>query len=137
MLSASSLLKVRNYYGIAGVTLLSLYVGGINMNNNINLLKQNYPNIYKNIIKTTPNKNTYEIIKTKTNQSTLKIKDKDKSYFLHSKYNPSREAENIARENYEESIENYIIFGLGFGYHVERLMAMAPSANFYIIETNK
>ncbi len=61
------------------------------MNNNINLLKQNYPNIHKDIIKIFPNKNTYEIIKTKTRESTLKINDKDKFYFLHSKYNPNRE----------------------------------------------
>ena len=107
------------------------------MDNNINLLKQNYLNIYKNIIKIIPNKNTYEIVKTKTNQSTLKINEEGRSYFLHSKYNPNREGENIAEENYDDSIENYIIFGLGFAYHVEELMAMAPNANFYIIETNK
>ncbi len=41
--------------------------------NNINLLKKNYPNILKDIIKIIPNKNTYEITKTKTNQSTVKI----------------------------------------------------------------
>lgn len=105
--------------------------------NNINLLKKNYPDVYKNIIKIIPNKNIYEIIETKTNQSTVKINQEDKSYFLHSKYNPKREAKNIAEENYEESIENYIIFGLGFGYHVEELMSMAPNSNFYIIETNK
>ena len=105
--------------------------------NNINLLKKNYPDVYKNIIKIIPNKNTYEIIETKTNQSTVKINQKDKSYFLHSKYNPNREAKNIAEKNYDESIENYIVFGLGFGYHVEELMSMAPNSNFYIIETNK
>ena len=105
--------------------------------NNINLLKKNYPNILKDIIKIIPNKNTYEIIETKTNQSTVKINQKDKSYFLHSKYNPNREAKNIAEKNYDESIENYIVFGLGFGYHVEELMSMAPNSNFYIIETNK
>lgn len=105
--------------------------------NNINLLKKNYPNIYKTIIKIIPNKNTYEIIKTKTNQSTVKINEKDKSYFLHSKYNPNREGKNIAEENFDKSIENYIIFGLGFGYHVGELMAMAPNSNLYIIETNK
>ena len=105
--------------------------------NNINLLKKNYFHIYKSIIKIIPNKNTYEIIKTKTNQSTVKINEKDKSYFLHSKYNPNREGKNIAEENFDKSIENYIIFGLGFGYHVGELMAMAPNSNFHIIETNK
>ena len=59
--------------------------------NNINLLKKNYPDVYKNIIKIIPNKNIYEIIETKTNQS-VKINQEDKSYFLHSKYNPKREA---------------------------------------------
>lgn len=105
--------------------------------NNIKLLKKNYPNILKDIIKIIPNKNMYEITKTKTNQSTVKINQEGKFYFLHSKYNPNREAKNIAEENYDISIQNYIIFGLGFGYHVEELMSMAPNSNFYIIETNK
>lgn len=105
--------------------------------NNIKLLKKNYPVIYKNIIKIIPNKNTYEIIKIKTNQSTIKVNQEDKSYFLHSKYNPNREAKNIAEENYDKSIKNYIVFGLGFGYHVEELITMAPNAKFHIIETNK
>ncbi len=106
-------------------------------NYNLKLLKENYPIIYKDILKTILKKEKYEIIKTKTNQFTLKINQNNKSYFLHSKYNPNREAENIAEENYDESVKNYIIFGLGFGYHVEQLMSMVPKSHFYIIETNK
>lgn len=104
---------------------------------NIKLLEEKYPLIYKSILKINPNKKIYEIIKSKTNPLTLKINQNNKTFFLHSKYNPNREAVNIAEENYDESIKNYIIFGLGFGYHVEQLMLMAPNANFYIIETNK
>lgn len=106
-------------------------------NKNIKLLEKKYPLIYKDIIKIIPNEDNYEIIKTRTNQFTLKINQNNKSYFLHSRYNPIREAKNIAEENYNESVKNYIIFGLGFGYHVEQLMLMARNANFLIIETNK
>lgn len=105
--------------------------------NNIKLLKKNYNQIYKDIIKIIPNKNFYEVIKTKTNQLTLQIIKENKSIYLHSKYNPTREAKNIAEENYDLNVQNYIIFGLGFGYHVEQLMKIAPNANFYILETNK
>lgn len=105
--------------------------------NNINLLKKNYNQIYKDIIKIIPDKNTYEVIKTKTNQSTLQITKENKSIYLHSKYNLHREAKNIAEENYDLNVQNYIIFGLGFGYHIEELMDIAPNANFYILETNK
>ena len=105
--------------------------------NNINLLKKNYNQIYKDIIKIIPDKNTYEVIKTKTNQSTLQITKENKSIYLHSKYNLHREAKNIAEENYDLNVQNYIIYGLGFGYHIEELMDIAPNANFYILETNK
>ena len=105
--------------------------------NNINLLKKNYNQIYKDIIKIIPDKNTYEVIKTKTNQSTLQITKENKSIYLHSKYNLHREAKNIAEENYDLNVQNYIIFGLGFGYHIEELMDIAPNVNFYILETNK
>ena len=105
--------------------------------NNINLLKKNYPHIYKDVIKIIPDKNTYKVIKTKTNQSTLQITKENKSYFFHSKYNPNREAKNIAEESYDSNAKNYIIFGLGFGYHVMELMSIAANSNFYIIEPNK
>jgi len=104
---------------------------------NMKLLEKKYPLIYKDIVKINPDKNTYEIIKTKTNQFTLKINQGNTTYFLHSKYDPNREAINIAEDNYNETIKNYVIFGLGFGYHVEQLMQMALDANFYIIEMNK
>ncbi len=105
--------------------------------NNIYLLLKKYPQIYKDIIKITPNKKIYELIETKLNKTTIKISFNGKSIYLHSRYNPQREAVNIAEENYDLEVENYIIFGLGLGYHVEELMKMAPNSNFHIIETNK
>ncbi|NLY76508.1 MAG: motility associated factor glycosyltransferase family protein [Tissierellia bacterium] len=104
---------------------------------NIKLLKKNYLNIYKDMININPNQDIYEVVKTKTDQYTLKINQDKKTSFLHSKYNPYREAVNIAEENYHKSVSNYIVFGLGFGYHVEQLIVKAPNADFYIIETNK
>lgn len=103
----------------------------------MNILKKNYPRIYKDIIRITPNKNIYQLIETRTNNYTLRISLNSKTIFLHSKYDPQREAVNIAQDNFNPDIDNYIVFGLGFGYHVKELIKLAPNSNFYIIETNK
>lgn len=79
----------------------------------------------------------YEVIETKIGTPTMRISMEDKSIYLHSRYNPIKEAINIAEENYGSEIKNYVIFGLGFGYHVLELIKMASNSNFYIIETNE
>src|SRR5690554_5241964 len=106
-------------------------------NQNTRLLSKKNPEIVKDVDRVVVDKTMYELMDTKKiNKPTLKINYKEQSTYLHSRYNPQREAENIAIENYLPEIENYIIFGLGFGYHVEELMKLSRHANFYIIETN-
>lgn len=109
----------------------------MNYSNNIKILKYNYPYIYNSVIKLSSSEEIYEIIPTKNEQVTLKVNHEGKSIYLHSRYNPHREALNIAEENYDSKTQNYIIFGLGFGYHVQEIMSMAPDSNFYIIEPNE
>jgi len=62
--------------------------------------------------------------------------------YLHSIYNPSKEAHAYA-ENHESVIQsksNILIFGLGFGYHVEEVAKIANKAHknytIYVIEPN-
>lgn len=61
---------------------------------------------------------TYSIeeISTKTNSSTLKVN----GFFLHSKYNPEKEAEQFAEKNYAENYL-HILFGYGLGYFAKAL----------------
>lgn len=62
---------------------------------------------------------------------------------LHSIYNPEKEAQSIA-DKYEENIKskkNILILGLGFGYHVNKVVEMAKKYhgeefNIVVIEPN-
>lgn len=79
----------------------------------------------------------YEIVKAKSGQYTLKMQLKDKSIYLHSKYDPQKEGRILAETYYEPNVNNYLIFGLAFGYHLVELIKKTPDANFYVIETNR
>ncbi|MDR5659776.1 DUF115 domain-containing protein [Serpentinicella sp. ANB-PHB4] len=103
---------------------------------NIKLLKKS-PNIFREVIQTKPLNSIYEVVDTKVGVPTVKINLENKRIYLHSKYDPYREAEKFAEENLDSSVENYIVIGMGFAYHIENLIEKAPNANFYILETNK
>lgn len=55
--------------------------------------------------------NNIEIINTKTDASTIKVNN----FFLHSKYDPKKEARQIADKNFKRNY-THILFGNGLGY---------------------
>ncbi len=65
----------------------------------------------------------------------------NKSYLLYSKYNPTRDSKAFAEEFYDENIENYLIYGLGLGYHINELENLIKingnKHHIYIIECNE
>lgn len=63
--------------------------------------------------------NTYEVhyLLSKSGEQTLKIND----FFVHSQYNPSREAKQIAEKHYTPH-HTHIVFGYGGGYLVDALL---------------
>lgn len=77
----------------------------------------------------------YELITTRDGTSTLKINE-DGQFYLHSRYNPIKEAEKFADEYYDDEIKNYVIYGLGFAYHIKALLEKDESIHINIIESN-
>ncbi|MEK3935486.1 6-hydroxymethylpterin diphosphokinase MptE-like protein [Sporosarcina sp. FSL W7-1349] len=75
---------------------------------------------------------TYEIesVQTKTNLKTLKVN----GFFLHSRYDPIKEAEQFAEKNYKEN-HLHILFGYGLGYFVKALQnKLGDNDNLLIID---
>ncbi|MFJ8064187.1 motility associated factor glycosyltransferase family protein [Psychrobacillus sp. NPDC096426] len=58
-----------------------------------------------------------EQMQTKTPFPTIKVND----YFLHSKYDPQKEAEQFAKSQYSEN-HVHVLFGFGLGYYAEALV---------------
>ena len=56
-------------------------------------------------------------------------------FFLHSRYEPAREAERFIAEIDTGDFNLFIVFGFGFGYHIEALLRRAdPAAHVLVLE---
>lgn len=104
-------------------------------------LRDNFPLLY-NGIKDKDNKikDIYISVEdTKDKNKTLQIKDKEgQSIYLHSKYNPIREAQAIInkfkeKENIDENT-HIIFYGLGLGYHIDLFIKEYPDVDFSLYE---
>lgn len=69
-----------------------------------------------------------ENIKTKTNGFTLRINE----YFLHSKYNPVKEAEQLAINHFKKN-HIHILFGNGLGYITEALLSIMDAKSTLLV----
>ena len=60
----------------------------------------------------------YEIEQTTQGAPTLKLTDKNGSWYMHGNNSPMEEARFFAGQYYEQRREDYVIYGMGLGYHV-------------------
>lgn len=107
---------------------------------NINFLKKNYPSFY-NATKDWEEKLTqkhFESEKTKTGQETLKYVNASKSIYVHSKYDPQKEAtmliDNLEKNETINSDTHVVFFGLGLAYHIDEFVNRHPDMKFSVIE---
>ncbi|MEZ2718675.1 motility associated factor glycosyltransferase family protein [Niallia circulans] len=78
-----------------------------------------------------------EILHTKVeNTPTLSVTIENRNFYLHSKYDPRKEAE-VLIERYKDEFEKYdhvLFYGVGLGYHVETLLKRYPNMNYSLFE---
>lgn len=107
---------------------------------NIKFLKKNYPALYEALKKDEKktNFNLTILEETKNNKKTLKVLNGEKSLYLHSRYDPIREAESIIdklaeREDVDEN-SHVVFYGLGLGYHIDAFIKRFPKTPFSLYE---
>lgn len=104
---------------------------------NINILKSSYPDIWDQIkqFEDKENRLLTEIEETRNGDKTLAITKDDRKVYLHSKYNPIREAETIVESlsNIDENT-NIIFYGTGLGYHIQLILEEYKDIKYYIYE---
>jgi hypothetical protein len=74
---------------------------------------------------------------SKQGESTLKIKSNENWLYIHSKYDPKKEA--ITLVDRIQEIENYnhiLFFGVGLGYHIQEFIKRYPKIKVSIYEPN-
>ncbi len=109
---------------------------------NINILRKHYPGIWQSLSKVEEElaKNeTIDVTKAKSGKHTLLVRKAGGEIFIHSKYDPKKEAERFVSQYGEAEIDKYqhvFFYGLGFGYHVEEFAKRFSLKSFSIYEPN-
>ncbi|MET3682984.1 hypothetical protein ABID56_001074 [Alkalibacillus flavidus] len=108
------------------------------LRNNERFLKNTNPHLLHNVKDIKSSENVV-LEPAKNDGLTVKIEDENQNYnYIHSKYNPVREAKTII-DRYEEELktkDNVMIYGLGMGYHVEELKHRYPKHKLFVYEPN-
>ncbi|WP_129597519.1 6-hydroxymethylpterin diphosphokinase MptE-like protein [Anaerophilus nitritogenes] len=104
---------------------------------NINILKKMYPKMHDKVkfLEQNLNKDIVRLEETRNGYKTLLVERDSKKTYIHSKYNPLKEAESIIEEYKEVSDNTIVIFyGTGLGYHIDLFLNRYPNVNYYIYE---
>ncbi len=78
----------------------------------------------------------YQIEPTTVGAWTMSVVRGGKTYYLNSNYNPYEEARLFADYYYDVEKEDYLIYGLGLGYHAEALTKKDRNARITIFESD-
>lgn len=73
---------------------------------------------------------------TRSGQPTILLMQENSKVYLHSKYDPSHEAEQLISQ-YEHGLDRYdhiLFYGIGLGYHVEKFMDRYAEKEFSLYE---
>lgn len=94
----------------------------MSLTDNINYLKKYNPKVLLSLseYEAMLNSGISKLEETREGMNTLVIAKDNKKVYLHSKYDPLKEAESIV-ESYKdmESVTNIIFYGTGLGYHIK------------------
>lgn len=103
---------------------------------NIEYITKNYPGLLDALEGDVSAKESLELVYTKSNEPNLIITQKEKSYFLHSRYNAKDEAIKWVDQNKEllETNKHILLFGLGLGYYTDEFLATTTATDIYIVE---
>lgn len=107
---------------------------------NLCLLQENDNRLYKRIQEEKSIndliESDYSIEYSSCGMPTLALFDKEKKYYLHSNGQVYHEAGILAREWFSNDKSEYIIYGLGLGYHVIELMELDETITIKVFESD-
>ena len=67
---------------------------------------------------------------------TLAAKNKEETFYFHTNGKIATEAFILARNWYNKEVKRYIIYGLGFGYHINELLTISARSELIIYEAD-
>jgi len=102
---------------------------------NINYLREKFPLVREKLKLVGESEDKQFLIEeTRKGDKTLLYNKDNKKIYLHSKYDPIREAQTIVEEYKDIKDMNVIFYGTGLGYHIDLFVKENLNNNFYIFE---
>jgi hypothetical protein len=104
---------------------------------NLMFLREQYAEIYKLIRNRSYNREGYIVHAAKNGEAIVSIKTGDnRNRAVYSRYNPTLEAERWAQSVAEqvEKKKDIVIYGFGFGYHLEAFLKAYPDKRVFVYE---
>lgn len=104
---------------------------------NILFMKERFPMVWDAYREIELKQDEYIIEEMPTrleNYPTLCVHRGDRSYYLHSRYDPLREAQTITDNIDANSYDHVIFYGIGLGYHIQAFLNKYPHLSFSIYE---
>lgn len=105
------------------------------LENNMLILKEKNERLYK-VLQNVRNDNTKYVIAYAINgQPTVQARNGNRCFFMHSTMNPEWEAQVLAAGL--PAAKNYVVFGMGLGYHVIELLKKYSENKVTVLESEK
>jgi hypothetical protein len=105
---------------------------------NLSLIKENSLGLKElSLVSTDPQtllKEGYRVEFSSCGLMTLAAKNGDNTFYFHTNSRISYEAFLLARHWYDKKVKRYIIYGLGFGYHINELLSLSKRSEIIIHE---
>jgi hypothetical protein len=108
------------------------------LSNNLSILKSLHPKAYEIINNTHPSLE-YEVSLSKSGLPTLSyLGVKGKKKYLLSKYDPAQEAKRFIKSLDPSDVTNFIVIGIGLGYHITELIkTTSEQSRILVIENDR
>jgi hypothetical protein len=96
------------------------------------IMKERFPDLYERIANAADD-GSVEAVETRLGGHVPAVTKEGKRLFIHSKVDPAREAERFIGEIDTAAFDLFIVFGFGFGYHVEELFKGIGSDSLVLV----
>lgn len=106
------------------------------ISDNLLLFRKHFNHLYHQLRNSERDKEKYCIVGSRSGQPTLQVMRNNEKYYLHSNYDPSREATKWAEQLSDEvkKAKQVVFYGIGLGYHLEAFLEKYPNKQIYLIE---
>ncbi len=103
---------------------------------NLMLFRKYFNDIYHRVRNYERDRDHYILEEGRNGSPTLQVHRNDERYYLHSNYNPEREADKWLEHMQDEiqHVKQVIFYGIGLGYHLEAFIRKYPDKSIYLYE---